>query len=80
MQAKQLILIVIQRRQLKWSGYSIRMYVSRWPKNIYQWTPHGRQRRGRPKQLWKNQVTDSKRDMNMEEDIAEETHILHLEK
>ena len=43
-----IILDRIQRRQLKWYGHFLRMEDSRWPKKIYQWTPHGRKRRGRP--------------------------------
>ena len=50
MQAEQSILDRIQRRQLKWYGHLLRMEDSRWAK----WTPHGRRRRGRPQQSWKN--------------------------
>ena len=47
------------------------MEDSRRPKKIYQWTPHGRRRRGRPKQSWKNQ-TEFMRSRNMEEAMAED--------
>ena len=50
MQAEQTILDGIQRRQLNWYGYLLRMEDSRWPKKIYQWTQDGRRRRGRPEQ------------------------------
>ena len=50
------------------------MEDSCWPK-IYQWTPHGRRRRGRPQQLWRNQVTDFMRSRNKEEDMAENWYI-----
>jgi hypothetical protein len=50
MQAEQSILDRIQRRQLKWNGNLLRMEDIRWPKKIYQWTPHSRRRRGRPQQ------------------------------
>ena len=50
MQEEQSILDRIQRRHFKWNGYLLRMKDSRWPKKIYQWTPHGRRRRGRPQQ------------------------------
>ena len=33
------------------------MKDSRWSKKIDHWTPHGRRRRGRPQQTWRNQVT-----------------------
>ena len=70
MQVEQTILDRIQRRQLKWYGH-LRMTDGRWPKNIYQWTRHGRRRRGRSQQSWKNQVTDFMRSRNMEEDMAD---------
>ena len=41
---------------------------SRWPKKIYQWTPHCRRRRGGPRQSWRDQVTDFMKSGNMEED------------
>ena len=47
MQAEQSILDRIQRSQLKWYGHLLRMENSCTNK-IYQWTPHGRRRRGRP--------------------------------
>ena len=73
LQAEQSILDRIQRRQLKWYGHLLRMEDSRWPKKIYQWTPHGRRRRGRLQQLWENEVTDFMRNRNMEEDIPVDT-------
>ena len=54
--AEQSILDRIQRSQLKWYGHLLRM-DSRWPK-IYRWIPHGRRRRGRPQQSWRNEVKD----------------------
>ena len=59
MQAEQSILDRIQRRQLKWYGNLLRMQDSRWPKKIYQWTPHGRKRRRRSQQSWMNQLRTS---------------------
>ena len=44
MQAEQSILNRIQRRQLKWYGYVLRMNDSRWPKKIYKWKPPGRRK------------------------------------
>ena len=79
MQAEQSILDRIQRRQLKWYGHLLRIEDSRWPKKIYQWTPHGRRRRGRPEQSWRNQVMDFMRNRNLEEDMAEDRHLWRLE-
>jgi hypothetical protein len=71
MLAEQSILDRIQGRQLKWYEHLFIMEDSRWPKKIYQWTPHGRKGRGRPQQSWKNQVTDFMRSRNFEEDMVE---------
>jgi hypothetical protein len=30
------------------------MSEERWPKKIWEWTPHGRRRRGRPRRTWSN--------------------------
>ena len=57
---------VIKKRQLKWYGHLVRLEDSRWPKTIYQWTPHGKRRRERPQQSWKNQVKDFMRSRNIE--------------
>ena len=75
MQAEQSILDRIQRRQLKLCEHLLRMEDSCWPNKIYQWTPHGRRRKRRPQQSWKNQVTDFMRSRNMEEDMAEDRHL-----
>ena len=48
------------------------------PKTIYQWTLHGRGKRGRPQQSWKDQVTDFMRGGNMKENMAEEGHFWRL--
>ena len=54
--------------------------ISRRPKKMYQWTLHGRRRRGRPQQSWKNQ-TKWRIYMisgNLEEDMAEDWHLWRL--
>ena len=58
MQVEQSILDRIQRRQLKSYGHLFGLEDTRWPKKIYQWITHGRIRRVRPQQSWKNQVKD----------------------
>ena len=47
-------------------------------KKIYQWTPHGRSRRGRPIQSWKNLITDFMRSRNIEKYMAEDIHLWRL--
>jgi hypothetical protein len=78
MKAEQSLLHRIQRRHLKWYGHLLRMEDSRWPKKIYQWTPHGRRRRGRPQHSWRNQERDFMRSRKMEEDMAEDRHLWRL--
>ena len=78
MQAEQSLLDRIQRRQLKLYGHFFKMEDSRWPKKIYQWTPHCRKRRGRAQQSWKNQVMDLTRSRRMEEDMTEHRHLSDL--
>ena len=78
MQAQQSILDRIPKEQLKWYGHLLRMEDSRWPKNIYQFSPHDRRRRGRPQKSWRYQMTDFMRSRNMEEDIAEDRHLWRL--
>ena len=77
-QAEQSILDRIQRMELKWYGHLFRMEDSRWRKKIYHCTPHGRRRRRRPQQSWKNQVTDFMRSKHFEEDMAEDRHLWRL--
>ena len=79
MQVEQSILDKVQRRQLKWYGHLLRMKDSRWTKKIYQWTLHGRRRRGRPQQSRRNQVTDFTKSRNLEEDMAEDKHLWRME-
>ena len=52
------------------------MEDSRWPKKIYQWTPHSRRRRGRLQQSWKNQVMDFMRSRNLEEDMTVDRYLM----
>jgi len=78
MQTEQSILVRIQRRELKLYGCLLRMEENAWPKKIYQRTPHGRKRRGRPQKSWRNQATGFMRGRNMEEDMAEDRHLWRL--
>ena len=57
---------------MKWYGQLLRMEDNHWPKKIFQWIPHGRRRRVRPQEQWKNQVTGFMRSKNMEEDMEED--------
>ncbi|XP_030758794.1 uncharacterized protein LOC115884375 [Sitophilus oryzae] len=47
----------IERQQLMWYGDVQRMDDTRLPKQIMQWIPQHRRKRGRPKKTWKEGVT-----------------------
>ena len=66
------------RESYGWNSGLLRMKISRWPRKICQWTSHGRRRRGRPQQSWRNQVTDFMRSRNLEEDMADDRRIWRL--
>ena len=49
MDAEETVLERIERKGLQWFGHLMRMDEGRWPKQIYEWKPPGRRRRGKPK-------------------------------
>jgi hypothetical protein len=46
----------VEEKQLVWYGHLQRMSEERWTKTIWEWTPHGRRRRGRPRRTWSNNI------------------------
>lgn len=52
MKVGQTIIDEVQRRQLVWYGHVERMNNGRIPKQILQWVPTERKKRGRPKATW----------------------------
>jgi hypothetical protein len=62
----------VQEKQLVWYGHLQRMSEERWPKKIWEWTPQGRRRRGRPRKNWSNNVKEAMaaRDLD-EQDIQD---------
>ena len=48
MSAEETVIERIEKKSLKWFGHLLRMEETRWPKRIFQWTPPGKQKRGRP--------------------------------
>jgi hypothetical protein len=62
----------VEERQLLWYGHLQRMSEERWPKKIWEWTPQGRMRRGRPGRTWFSYVKESMvaRDLD-EQDIQD---------
>ncbi|KAJ4444491.1 hypothetical protein ANN_06283 [Periplaneta americana] len=58
MDAEETVLNRIENKSLKWFGHLMRMGEDRWPKQIYQWKPPGRRRKGRLKRTWDNEVME----------------------
>jgi hypothetical protein len=49
----------VEEKQLVRYGHLQRMSEERWPKKIWEWTPHGRRRRGRPGRTWSNNIKEA---------------------
>jgi hypothetical protein len=52
MEARKIILEVIEEKRLRWFGLVKRMPGNRLPLKILEWEPEGTRRRGRPKERW----------------------------
>lgn len=57
----------IERQQLMWYGHVQRMDDTRLPKQIMQWIPQHRRKRGRPKKTWNEGVTRAMSARNLSE-------------
>jgi hypothetical protein len=57
----------VEEKQLVWNGQLQRMSEERWPKKIWEWTPHGRRRRGRPRRTWSNNIKEAMAARNLDE-------------
>ena len=53
MYAADTLLDKITRKQLIWYGHVERMDPTRLPKIMIKWKPEGREKRGRPRRIWK---------------------------
>jgi hypothetical protein len=53
MDAQDMILDYITRKQLIWYGHVERMDPTRLPEIMIHWKPEGRIKRGRPRRTWK---------------------------
>ena len=52
MSAEETVIERIEKKSLKWFGHLLRMEETRWAMRIFQWTPPGKQKRGRPHRSW----------------------------
>lgn len=46
----------IEEKQLYWYGHMRRMEERRLPKKCFEWIPHRRRKRGRPRTRWKDGI------------------------
>jgi hypothetical protein len=62
----------VEEKQLVWYGHLQRMSEERWSKKIWEWTPHGRRRRGRSRRTWSSNIKEAMaaRDLD-EQDIQD---------
>ena len=56
MDAQDMILDDITRKQLIWYGHVDRMDPTQLPKIMTHWKPEGRKTRGRPRRIWKDRI------------------------
>jgi hypothetical protein len=56
MNAEESIIDRIKNKGLSWFGHVLRMGEERWPKQLYQWKPPGKRKRGRPKKSWREEM------------------------
>ena len=54
--AQDMILYDITRKQFVWYGHVDRMDPTRLPKIMIHWKPEGRKKRGRPRRTWKDGI------------------------
>ncbi|XP_057670224.1 uncharacterized protein LOC130902259 [Diorhabda carinulata] len=62
----------IRMNQLRWYGHVQRMPEDRIPKQILNWAPQGRRKRGRPRLSWREGIEKDIRERGLEEDLWED--------
>jgi hypothetical protein len=69
MNAEESIIDRIKNKGFNWFGRVLRMEEERWPKQLYQWKPPGKRKRGRPKKSWRKEMmtTMQSRGLNIED-------------
>lgn len=70
MSAEETVIERIEKKSLKWFGHLLRMEETRWPKRIFQWTPPGKQKRGRPHRSWNEGIRRAMRERNLDEEMV----------
>jgi hypothetical protein len=69
MEAQDMLLDDITRKQLIWYGHVERMDPTQLPIVMIHWKPEGRKKRGRPRRIWKDGIYPAmnERDLRMGE-------------
>jgi len=61
----------IRRRRLRWLGHPLRMNVNRTLKIALRWTPPGKRKQGRSKNIWRRTITSELKEMGISWDEAQ---------
>lgn len=59
----------IRINQLRWFGHIQRMPEERIPKQVWEWTPRGRRKRGRPRRSWREGIDKELKDREIEDGL-----------
>lgn len=62
----------IDKKQLTWYGHVCRMPETRLPREVLEWQPMERRRRGRPKLEWQQAIQKSKSERNLKPEDCED--------
>lgn len=46
----------MEGRGFKWLGHLLRISTSKWPKQLFEWIPPGKRKRGRLRKSWNKRV------------------------
>ncbi|PSN41472.1 hypothetical protein C0J52_27683 [Blattella germanica] len=68
----------IKTAQLRWFGHVIRMREDRLPKNIFEWHPMGRRKRGRSNITWTEGILKTMRERGLQEGDWEDREEWHM--
>jgi hypothetical protein len=85
MRIKKNIVQEIEEQQLRWCGHVKRMEDGKIVKQVAEWKPQGKRKRGRPINTWKDGIRESikRRELKDEECIdrvGEKNHVFGLKK
>jgi hypothetical protein len=56
---------IMEDQQLRWYGHVMRMEHCGIARQVAEWNPQGKRRRGRPVNTWKDGITDSMQRRNL---------------